>query len=236
MSPLPARSLPRRLAAPLGLLLAVAVLGPVASPAADPPPERTPPQSIHLDPRVGPAIAIEAAPPAWNDAQPPEPGSPIARPLPARGTAAQPDPTAASRRSTSWITVFGALGLVLGLFFALAWVLRKSGPPPVARLPREVFDVVGRSQLGPRQPVHLVRFGGKLLLVAQSGAGPVTLAELTDPLEVDRVLGRCQEQRPDSSTRVFRDLLAQLSGDRPAPRRAAGATNPNPAEGLDDPV
>jgi hypothetical protein len=49
-----------------------------------------------------------------------------------------------------------------------------------------------------------------------------TLTEITDPLEVDRLAGLCQQTRPDSATTMFRQVFEQLAETpRPPARRSA---------------
>ena len=43
-----------------------------------------------------------------------------------------------------------------------------------------------------------------------------TLAEISDPAEIDRLVGLCQQSRSGSATAVFRNMLQQLSSDRKA--------------------
>lgn len=111
----------------------------------------------------------------------------------------------------SFLTVGGSLAMVLGLFLVLAWVARRASPNHMARLPKEVFDVLGRAPLSGRQQVHLLRCGSKLLLVSVTPTGTETLTEITDPQEVDRLAGLCQQGRPDSSTSIFRNVLEQFA-------------------------
>jgi flagellar biogenesis protein FliO len=109
------------------------------------------------------------------------------------------------------ITVGGALAIVLGLFFVIAWAMRKTAPRGSLLLPREVFDILGRAPLGARQQVQLLRCGNKLLLVSITPNGTETLTEVTDPLEVDRLAGICQQADPKSATTAFRQVFQQLA-------------------------
>jgi flagellar biogenesis protein FliO len=150
------------------------------------------------------------------------PATATAQPLPA---AAQPAPTASlslgshsdknlsSKTSplSAAITVGGSLALVLGLFLLVAWVMRKTAPRGSILLPREVFEILGRAPLGARQQVQLLRCGNKLLLVSIMPGGAETLTEVTDPLEVDRLAGICQQANPKSSTMAFRQVFQQLA-------------------------
>lgn len=107
------------------------------------------------------------------------------------------------------LTTGGAVVLVVGLIFVLAWVVRRAAPRGSLPLPAEVVEVLGRTALAHRQQVHLVRCGRKLLLVSVTPDGAETLTEITDPVEVDRMLGLCRQSRPDSSTAAFRQMFEQ---------------------------
>ncbi|MEI8375012.1 MAG: flagellar biosynthetic protein FliO [Planctomycetota bacterium] len=109
------------------------------------------------------------------------------------------------------ITVGGSLAIVLGLFFIVAWAMRKTAPRGSLVLPKEVFEILGRAPLGARQQVQLLRCGSKLLLVSITPNGTETLTEVTDPLEVDRIAGICQQAHPKSSTLAFRQVFQQLA-------------------------
>jgi flagellar biogenesis protein FliO len=97
--------------------------------------------------------------------------------------------------------------VVLGLFFLFAWVMRRGVPGTVAPLPREVVEVLGRAPLAGRQQVHLLRLGGKLVLVSVTPAGAETLSEVTEPDEVQRLVGLCRQGHPASATSLFRHAL-----------------------------
>ncbi len=121
------------------------------------------------------------------------------------------------------ITVGGSLAIVLGLFFIVAWAMRKTAPRGSLVLPKEVFEILGRAPLGARQQVQLLRCGNKLLLVSITPGGAETLTEVTDPLEVDRIAGICQQAHPKSATTAFRQVFQQLapkSGEPVGTRRS----------------
>lgn len=112
-----------------------------------------------------------------------------------------------------------SLAAVLGLFFAVAWVLRRGTPHTMAALPGEVVEILGRAPLPGRQQMHLVRCGHKLLLVAISATSADTLTEITDPLEVDRLCGLCRQSHPQSATATFRNILNQFGPDSASERK-----------------
>ncbi len=112
---------------------------------------------------------------------------------------------------SSAVTVVGALAVVLGIFFAVAWGMRRAAPGALATLPSQVVEVLGRAPLAGRQQVHLLRCGNKLLLVSVTPDAAETLTEITDPLEVDRLAGLCEQMRPHSSTAAFRRVFQQYA-------------------------
>jgi len=89
--------------------------------------------------------------------------------------------------------------------------LRRSMPAGPRMLPSEVVEVLGRVALAGRQHAHLVRCGNKLLLLSVAPAGVETLTEITDPLEVDRLAGLCQQSHPHSASTAFRQVFQQFS-------------------------
>lgn len=111
-------------------------------------------------------------------------------------------------------TMLTALAMVVGLFLLCAWALRRGARSPSAVLPNEVVTVLGRVPLAARQFAQLLRVGNKLVLVSVTATGAETLAEVTDPAEVDRLLGICQQHDPRSTTREFESVFRQLAGQR----------------------
>jgi flagellar biogenesis protein FliO len=126
-------------------------------------------------------------------------------------------------------TVVGALAIVIGAFLLCAWLLKRSGRVAAQALPAEVVSVLGRVPLDQRQTAQLLRVGNKLVLISLSAAAAKTLTEVTDPAEVDRIVGLCQQSLPHSTTKAFEQVFQQLSrepsaggflGNTPAPSTA----------------
>ena len=122
------------------------------------------------------------------------------------------DSQQAARSPSSGLgTMFASLCLVLGLFFLAIWMLKKAAPKGARMLPADVVEVLGRVPLGAKQNAHLLRVGNKMVLVSVSAGGAETLTEVTDPVEVDRLAGLCQQQLPHSSTNAFKQIFQQFA-------------------------
>ncbi|MEX1040123.1 MAG: flagellar biosynthetic protein FliO [Pirellulaceae bacterium] len=109
-------------------------------------------------------------------------------------------------------SIAASLGVVIGLFLVFAWVGKKKLPKLGGPLPKEVFQVVGKSQLSGKQKLELVRVGGKLILLCVSNGGVETLTEITDPTEVERLLALVRQDSPGSISGSFHEILSQVGG------------------------
>jgi flagellar protein FliO/FliZ len=141
-------------------------------------------------------------------------------PLPPRGSgrsaeAGEPKAGRSIKPTSSVPTGLAALAVVLGVFLTGAWALRRAMPSSPNRLPADVVEVLGRTPLAPRQFVHLVRCGNKLLLVHLAPGAAETLTEITDPAEVDRIAGLCRQSHPQSTTSNFRQIFQQFAKEKP---------------------
>jgi flagellar protein FliO/FliZ len=122
-----------------------------------------------------------------------------------------PGTPAATSSVPAVLSMFGSLAVVIGLFLGLVWLLRRGSPKAARLLSSEVVELLGRSPLAGRQQMNVIRFGNRLLLVAVSPDCAETLAEITDPLEVDRLAGLCQQTQTNSATHAFRQIFGQLA-------------------------
>lgn len=111
----------------------------------------------------------------------------------------------------SLTTAGTGLAIVLGLFLVCTWLVRHSGPKPTTPLPRDAVAVLGRTPLAGSHFAHLVQLGNKLVLVSVSPERVSTLAEVTDPHEVHRLLGLCLRNQKHSATAEFQHVLEQLA-------------------------
>jgi flagellar biogenesis protein FliO len=107
----------------------------------------------------------------------------------------------------------GSLGIVLALFLAVAWAMRRGAPKEYALLPTEAVEVLGRATLVGRAQVHLVRCGNKIVLVHVTAGGVETLTEISDPAEVDRLHSICHPAA--TSERGWRRWLGHFGASRP---------------------
>ncbi|GIW95088.1 MAG: hypothetical protein KatS3mg110_3129 [Pirellulaceae bacterium] len=118
-------------------------------------------------------------------------------------------------------TVAGSLAVVCGLFLGLAWLWRTVAPRHYLPLPKSVLCSLGRTSLPPRHTLHLIQLGNKLVLVATGNGQIQPLAEVTDPQEVARLCGLCEQQRTGSITSSFRQVLSQMDDLSGPPRHGA---------------
>jgi len=182
-----------------------------------PAPANAQPEAGFLSPGEPPPGGV--VPAEFRQPLPPEPTRESSRLLPPPGGSERSASGSSAEAPTSMVTVVASLATVLGLFLLSAWGLRRLAPAGMTALPGEVFEVLGRAPLGSRQQVHLLRCGKKLLLVSISATGTQTLTEVTDPPEVDRLSGFCEQARPNSATATFRQVLGQLGGGQAAELR-----------------
>ena len=109
-----------------------------------------------------------------------------------------------------------SLGLVLTLFCAVVWLMRKSGGKANRALPGEIVEVLGVTAITPKQQMQLVRLGNKILLLSITQQGVQPIGEVTDPEEVARICAVCQSNRPNSMSNTFRQVLTQMENERPS--------------------
>jgi flagellar biogenesis protein FliO len=111
----------------------------------------------------------------------------------------------------SMVTSGAALAVVLGLFLLCAGLVRRGAKRANSLLPEEVVSVLGRVPLAARQFAELVRVGNKLVLLSITPAGAEPLTEITDPAEIDRLVGLCRQRSKGSSTEEFDQIFRQLA-------------------------
>lgn len=109
------------------------------------------------------------------------------------------------RLPASWMRTASSLAVVLGVFFLLIWVVRRSRAP--SDTGDQLFHTLGRVSLLGKQ-AHIVQFGDKLLLLAKTATGLEKLAELSRPDEVARITSLCHAGNSSTLTRSVSQVLA----------------------------
>ncbi|MCA8959269.1 MAG: flagellar biosynthetic protein FliO [Planctomycetes bacterium] len=157
-----------------------------------------------------------------------------------------------SPERTTWEKVGTLLSivLVLSLCGAVVLFLRRLQPTARDREGNRVLEVLGRVPVSSKQQVSLVRVGSRVLCVGISPDGIRCLSEITDPVEVARLLpgdferaldvesralgeneveSGLSESEIDRRTAPFRNELSRLrqvvSGWRDGTRRASGGAS-----------
>ncbi len=96
-------------------------------------------------------------------------------------------PLAPTLRSGSESEFAAGAAVILAAIAVLGFVFRRSG----ARQPAAVFQPLGQFTLLDRETAYLVRFGNKLLALAQTAHGLEKITEISDPAEVSRITRMC---------------------------------------------
>jgi flagellar biogenesis protein FliO len=116
--------------------------------------------------------------------------------------------------------VLGSLAIVLGVFFLVVWLARRTLPKSALNLPSDVLEILGRAPLASRHHLQLIRLGRRVLLVSVSPDSATTLAEVSDPKEVDHLAALCRQSQPESISASFRNVLQQLGTSTPRAERS----------------
>jgi flagellar biogenesis protein FliO len=104
---------------------------------------------------------------------------------------------------------------VVALVLLSAKLLRKSLPAAQKSLPPEVIKILGRKPLDYRHTIHLVRCGSRLLVLGSSQEGLTTLAEITDPVEIDSLAGLCESRESPSLAQGFSQFFRKYENVSP---------------------
>jgi len=165
------------------------------------------------DPAEASAAPEEAKPLATSDDA--AASSPL---IEQRPLGASPQPSGADDsepglgRSAGWVlNTLTALGLVIGLVLLLRFGVAKFGGRVTTSQSRSV-EVLSRTSVAPKNHVLLLRVGGRVLVVGDSGAGLRTLTEIEDPDEVASLLASVEADRETSVTHGFNRMLSRYTG------------------------
>lgn len=103
-----------------------------------------------------------------------------------------------------------ALLFVLVIIFLAAWIVKRAYPGSnllFGSLP--VLQVLGRTHLGPKQTLALVRLDGKLLLLGVTDHAINPVLTIEEPEEVSRLLSVIEQNRPAGITAGFRHFFSR---------------------------
>jgi len=121
----------------------------------------------------------------------------------------------ATRPRSSW-TVWALLVVIVGAAAGLSLWTRRGGVGGHWKLPTTVFQVLGKSPVGPNQSVTLLRLGERVLLVSSSGPTMQTLAVVTDPVEVATITSECLSKRSVQLSELSRPSARKVQTESPA--------------------
>ncbi len=184
-----------RLARPGALLLAGSLLAGSAW-AVDP---------VAVAPATAPATAVVVP-----DASPAPAPAPALRPAPGR-PGVQAPPYAPGPSAGSLLQTIFALCVVLGVLFALAWVMKRYGPKMQAG--GAGLRVVGALNLGGRERIMVVEVGQQWIVVGASPGRVNALATMPKP---DSAPGDATLAEHTPSASSFADWLKQTIDKRNA--------------------
>lgn len=103
-----------------------------------------------------------------------------------------------------WKKMLASLGIVIGGYLSLMFLLRMWNPQAAGALPREVVEVLGTSPLNSKQSLQLVRLGSKLLLLIHGPEGTQSIGEISNPNEVEYLAQICSQRRGRKGPTGFR--------------------------------
>jgi Flagellar biosynthesis protein, FliO len=128
-----------------------------------------------------------------------EPGAPLARPFPPRGSIARRGAERPEGTGGWWLGTAG-IALALAVCGGISVATRRGWRWPQSTA-GTTLRVLGRTSLSPRHTVHLLSIGQRVLIVGTGPQGaPSLLGELTDPDDLERLVpGRAEDRGDDGS-------------------------------------
>jgi len=89
------------------------------------------------------------------------------------------------------------LGFVLLLIYGMVVILRRAGWG-AQQGGDDVIKLISARYLAPRRAIALLYIGKRILVVALDGGSIRKLTEITDPEEIDGILGKASQSKPFS--------------------------------------
>lgn len=105
-----------------------------------------------------------------------------------------PDPAAKAEQQSGfdWQRLVMALGIVLGLIFAMKFIVGRLYPGVSASKGGKAVRVLARSPIAPKQQVLLLQVGKRVIVVADSAGQLSTLSQIDDPDEIASLVGQLE--------------------------------------------
>jgi len=120
-----------------------------------------------------------------------EVGAPEPRPIEKRLVGRKEAPSKTDDGLTRTLLSLGAVVLAI---LGVRYLLRRMGIGQPGRSVAHGMELASSLRIGPRHQLLLVRMGRRLVLVGSGPEGMSRLAEVTDPGEIDELLGRASDK------------------------------------------
>lgn len=104
-----------------------------------------------------------------------------------------------------------ALGIVIALILAVRLLIAKAYGQTSATSSGSIINVLTRIAIAPRSHVLLLKVGDRVLVVSESTSGMRTLCEITDEVEVARLIGATSASKASSVSHGFSQLLSKAA-------------------------
>ena len=215
-------------------LLALLLLAVFPGWAEEPPEADPPPPWVFKDEAAPPLPAVAPPPPSVLLVPPTATAAaseqdPIGKPT-GKGFLESASAPSGPSGGTSWWKTAGAC-LLTGLLLGLGVVfLRRVFPSRLSGRSGNLLEVVGRTPLGPKQSVVLLRVAGRVLVVGVGPDSMSALAEIANPEEVEKILLKEPSPPSDGFRARLGGVLAPFRG---APLGTFGAGAEPASEGLE---
>lgn len=113
---------------------------------------------------------------------------------------------------SGWVfNTMTALGIVIALILAVRLLIAKAYGQGAATSSGAIINVLSRMTIAPRSHVLLLKVGDRVLVVSESASGMRTLCEITDEVEVARLVGATSAGKASSVSQGFSQLLSKAA-------------------------
>ena len=120
----------------------------------------------------------------------------------------QPNPSIELARPLDTLKVVASLAVIIVFVVAAVWALRRFAPGAVKMYSSENLKVISRTYIAPKQMVCLMKAPGKLLVVGSTQTSISLLSEITDPNQIELILGSAEAASARGASAAFRELLS----------------------------